>query len=80
MKIWKITSILVVVLFLYMAKKALFDEFKTISNEKKGKFLVFWNFETRFTEKESKIWTKLSILICTNSSAAPSYMFQMCYK
>ena len=39
LKIWKITSILVLVSFWYMARKALFDEFKNISYEKNSHWI-----------------------------------------
>jgi hypothetical protein len=45
MNIWKITSILVLVLFWYMARKALFDGFRNISYEKSRNFLIFGNLK-----------------------------------
>ena len=55
MKIWKITSILVLVLFWYMARKALFDEFKNISYEKSWNFLIFGNLKHDLQKNESEI-------------------------
>jgi hypothetical protein len=77
-KIWKITSIWVLVLFWYMVRKALFDAFV----RSKWNFLIFGNSKHNWLKTEKQIWGKTFLaglhgLITYESSATHSCEFRM---